>query len=180
MPIELPPDSCSYQPAKTEALSPELAEFLRRQDYGCLTQPTDRGPAYLLKVRDSDISTLVGPVPIWLRRELFETPSAPVIRTVVRLYDRPKTPLCLESFINIADSVQRAEFASLAAQERLLFLFYDQQLTLRLRKSVLRAEDQRRGATEILHAASKLLTTISSEQFDFDKAKAAVLAATDI
>ena len=165
---------------KSGALSPETAGFLSSQDYACLSQPTNRGIAYVLKVHDSDIASLTGSLPIWVRRELFETPSAPVIRTVVRLYDRPKTPLCLESFINIADSVQRAEFASLAAQERLLFLFYDQQLTLRLRKSVLRAEDQRRGATEILHAASKLLTTISSEQFDFDRAKAAVLAATDI
>jgi hypothetical protein len=181
MPKETLADISSENPPVTlRALMPDLARFLGSHEYACVTQTTDAGAAYVCKVRDWDIDSLRGEIPIWVRYQLYEHPSAPVIRTVVRLYDRPRTPLCLESFINIADDVQRAEFASLAAQERLLFLFYDEQVALRLKKSVRHSEGQRQGASELLQAASDYLATMSNAQFDFDKAKAAVMAATDI
>jgi hypothetical protein len=31
-------------------LPPELAEFLRHQEYACLTQATDKGTAFVLKL----------------------------------------------------------------------------------------------------------------------------------
>ena len=179
---ETRPNTATPRASADASASPpaELDDFLRQQRYACVTQATNRGTAYIVKTPDSDVATLTGSLPIWVRHQLYEHPSAPVIRTVIRLYDRPRTPLCLESFINIADKMQRAEFAGLAAQERLLFLFYDERSALRVQKSVAHSEAQRRGAAEILESASSYLATISPAQFDFDKAKAAVMAATDI
>ena len=157
-----------------------LGKLLQAHEYVCVSQLTDQGTAHILKVPAADLSALSGPIPIWVRYQLYEHPSAPVIRTLVRLYDRPKSPLAFEYFINIADTVQRTEFANLGAQNRLLFLFYDERLALRLQKSVAHSEAQRRGAAEILGSAISFLATISPAQFEFDKAKAAVMAATDI
>jgi hypothetical protein len=43
---------------------------------------------------------------------------------VLSIHDRPRAPLRIESFINIAEEEQRTDFAQLAEQENLILLFY--------------------------------------------------------
>jgi hypothetical protein len=116
---------------------PELAEFLRRSgDYTCVTQATSQGTAYVIRTLAADLATLRGTMPIGLRHKLYEHPAAPVIRTILTIMDRPQSPLRVETFINVAEEDQRADFAALADQEQLLLLFYDEQLQHRLTKLV--------------------------------------------
>jgi hypothetical protein len=88
------------QPESPEplALPPELVAFLRAHEYACLTQLTDQGTVYLCKARDADLETLSGPFPIQLDHELYRLPQAPVVRALLTVWDRPTTPLRLESF----------------------------------------------------------------------------------
>jgi hypothetical protein len=71
-----------------------------------------------------------------LAHDLYEHPSAPVIRTVVKIYDQPEHPLALETFINVDEPDQWQDFAAPAEQEELLLLLYDETLSHRLTKRV--------------------------------------------
>lgn len=157
-------------------LPPELAEFLRGQELAAVWETTDRGTVLVVKAPGREIDSLRGPVPIHLQHELHRHPRAPVIRTVVTIYDRPQSPLALETFTNVADETQRAEFAALAEQPELGMLFYDEMLSLRLTKGL------RLGASvqirELVGAAETIRAGINPEQYDFDLAKAAVIVRT--
>ena len=119
-----------------------------------------------------------GTMPIGLRHELFEHPSAPVIRTVLTIMDRPQSPLRVETFINIAEEDQRADFAALADQEQLLLLFYDEQLQHRLTKLV--PYPERGEVPTILTRAEALRAAIAPWRFDYNRAKAAVMKQTSL
>jgi hypothetical protein len=170
------PDRKPFAPFQ---LPPELADFLRRADrYACVTQATDQGTAFVVKVPGQELTTLRGTMPIGLRHELFEHPSAPVIRTVLSIFDRPQSPLRVETFINVAEEDQRADFAALADQELLLLLFYDEQLQHRLTKLV--PYPERSEVPTILARADELRATMPPWRFDFDRAKAAVIQRTTL
>src|SRR6266508_849751 len=126
----------SGEPHEPSPLPPELAEFLRNKDIACLMQGTDQGTAFVIKLASRDIESARGTVPIHLRHELYAHPTAPVIRTNLRIYDQPNTSLALETFTNIEDELQRSDFAGLAQQEALLLLFYSSFASLRYRNPV--------------------------------------------
>src|SRR4051794_11170206 len=111
-------------------LPPELAAFLKDHLSACLAQATDRGTVLLLKAPGHEIESVRGKVPILLRHELYQQPTAPVIRIVLTLYDQPARPLAFETFINVEDPQQRADYAALAKQPTLLLLFYDERLNI--------------------------------------------------
>ena len=116
--------------------------------------------------------------PISFRHELYEYPSAPVIRMVTTVYDQPARPLALETFINVGDSQQRSDYENLSRQEVLLMLFYDENLSHRLTKAVAAQDQQAMG--EILERADRLLSAIPAEEFDFDRARVAIMASIDL
>ncbi len=160
-------------------LTPELADFLRRQpDYACVTQATSSGVAYVIKAPAADLATLRGTMPIGVRHELYEHPAAPVIRTVLTIVDRPEEPLRLETFCNITDDAQRADFTALADQERLVLLFYDEQLHHRLSKLV--PYPDRSAVPQIVARATAIAAAIPPWRRDFDRAKAAVMQQTTL
>jgi hypothetical protein len=164
------------EPEQPSLLPPELADFLRTQDIACLFQATDQGTALVAKLPGAEIASIRGTVPIRVRHELYDHPAAPVIRTVLTIYDRPQSSLALESYTNVEDAQQRTDFAALAAQEQLLLLCYDEQLTHRLSKLVPYRDDGTIGA--IIAQADQLLAVIPHDQFSFEAAKQAVLEAT--
>ena len=177
------PEGASYQPDSNEPLYPgqlpaELAEFLKDTDYACLSQATDQGTAFVMKVPGREIDSVRGAVPIELRQELYTHPAAPVIRLVFTIYDQPDTPLALESFINVGDEQQRADFAALSTQTELPLLFYDETLTHQLTKRVPYRFPQ--DAALLLQIAEEALQAIPPEQRDFELAKAAVLFSSDL
>jgi len=153
-----------------------LADFLRTQDVACLMQATDQGTAFVIKLSSQEIRSVRGTVPVRVRHELYAHPAAPVIRTVLTIFDRPQRPLALETFTNIEQQDQREDFARLADQDRLILLFYDEQLRHQLNKVV---PYQDPGTVRaIVRRAERLLATIPPERFSFEAAKAAVMEAT--
>src|SRR6266540_3023158 len=168
----------SGEPLEPSPLPAELAEFLRDKDVACLMQGTDQGTAFVLKLPTQDIESARGRVVIQLRHELYAHPAAPVIRTLLTLYDQPDRPLALETFTNIRDEDQRNCFAILAHQEALLLLFYDEELTHRLTKVVPQSNPEQSAI--VLAYAEQILATIPKEEFDFEKAKQEVREKTDL
>ncbi len=89
------------EPVSPIALPDELRDFLRRQGpYACLTMPTTLGTAYVLKAPAQEIDSARGTTPIHIQHLLYEHRNAPVIRTLLTIYDQPEHPLRMESFIN--------------------------------------------------------------------------------
>lgn len=87
-------------------------------------------------------------------------------------------PLALETYTNIGDEQQRADFLDLAQQEQLRFLFYDRALRHRLAKLV--RNDQADAIAQIAAEAQQRVAAIPPGQFDFDAAKADIIARTSL
>lgn len=156
------------------ALPKQLAEFLKGREYACVTETTDQGTVLVIKAPARDIQSARGRVPIRVVHELFNHPSAPVIRMTVRIYDQPQHPLALETFINIEDPQQRADYEGLATQDTIYMLFYDENLSRRLSKQVNNvAKDE---IKHVLSQADSLFTAIPKERFDFDRADVLVFS----
>jgi hypothetical protein len=166
----------SFPEQASNALPPDLADFLRDQPYACLTHPTDQGTVLVMKAPRREIESIRGPLPIQVRHELHQHPTAPVIRIELVIYDDPARPLAFESFINVEDRQQRSDYAALADQPELHMLFYDESLAHRLTKSV--AHTVRGRVPEVLKKADELFHAIPEDEFNFDIAKAAVMRTT--
>ena len=164
-----------HHPASSE-LPPELVAAIADVDYACLTIGTDAGTALLVKAPTSDIDSARGRIPIQLNHELYDHPSSPVIRLALRIYDQPATPLAMETFINVADDAQHADYAALADQDEIALFFLDEQLQQRLTKRI--SHSGRDVVPQVLTAAEQLLARIPPEQFNFERAKQAIMEAT--
>jgi hypothetical protein len=172
-------DRLSGESLEPSPLPPELAAFLRGEDIACLMQGTDQGTVFVIKLPSPDIESARGRVPIYLRYELYAHPNAPVIRTTLRIYDQPEAPLTVETFTNIEDENQRRDFAALAQQETFFLLFYDEKLAHTLTKVVPQINPEQ--AAEVLaYADRRLLAVIPKEDFDFERAKQAVIVVSDL
>src|SRR3990172_4880413 len=161
---EKQPEPCSEssEPRQPSVLPPELVDFLKDRPFACLMQGTDKGTVFVIKAPARDIESTRGRVPINVRHELYTHPSAPVIRTVLKIYDQPKRPLACETFTNVENEQQRSDFAALAQQKSVLILLYDEALQHRLTKQVAGSDDDR--MLDILHRADQLLATIPKER----------------
>ena len=166
------------EPHQPTPLPPDLAAFLRTEEMACLMQATDQGTCFVLKAPGRELRSVQGTVPIRVSHALYDHPAAPVIRTILAIYDRPRTPLAFETFTNIADPDQREDFARLAEQERLVLLFYDEQLAHRLTKVVPYRDDG--TVLAILLQAERLRWRIPPGTYDFDRAKQAVIEASEL
>src|SRR5215210_5487366 len=145
------------------ALPPELAAFLQDHLFACLTHPTDQGTVLLLKAPRQEIEMLRGPLPIAVHHALHDQVTAPVIRMVVTFYDQPSRPLAFETFINVQDPQQRADYAALADQPDLRLLCYDEDLAHRLTKRV--THRARARVPAILARADALWHAIPEDEF---------------
>lgn len=166
------------EPQHPIPLPPELATFLVTEELACLTLTSDQGALYVLKAPALEIASLRGSFPIGLTHELHRHPAAPVIRSVFALYDQPDRPLRVETFLNIDDPDQRTCFASLAGQDALTLLCYDESLTHRLSKQLRNTDPV--GMRRLLALADQQHALIPHDRYDFESAKAAVLRATSL
>jgi hypothetical protein len=180
-PTSQPPRNESAPPVGA-ALPPELADFLGRQPLACLLLGTDRGSSFVVKASADQIEGLRGPVPVLLRQELYRHPTSPVIRTLLRFYDRPHerppSSLAFESFVNVDDEDQRSDYGELARQDEIDLHFYDDDLRHRLAKRV--RNSLRPDVPLLLLTALRLRARIPYGHLDFDRAKAAVIARTSL
>jgi hypothetical protein len=166
-------------PDHPSELPPELAEFLRGQEIAALLHGTENeGTVLVVKAPRREIRSVQGRVPIELRHELYQHPAAPVVRVVTRIYDHPDSSLGLETFINVEDPNQRADYAALAEQDHLVMLFYDERLRHQLTKRV--GTPNPEAVTEVLTTADRLLDAIPADRRDFNQAKADVMARTQL
>lgn len=156
----------------------ELAEFLRGQQYAALLHATNQGTVLVVKMPRSEIASVRGRVPIEIRHELYAHPASPVIRMVTRIYDRPDSSVVLETFVNVADEDQRADYAALRYSSSLLMLFYDELVRHTLTKQVGGIVPE--VMEDVLRCADQLLAAIPADQRDFDRAKADVLQRTGL
>lgn len=157
-------------------LPPELVETLSDHEYACLTLRTELGTVILIKAPRIEIESVRGQVPIQLGHELYKHPNAPVIRIGLKFYDQPHAPLAMETFINVADETQRADYAALGNQEEIPLLFFDEGLMQRLAKRV--SHSARDVVPQVLTAADEMLGRIPPDQFDFQRAKQAIMEGT--
>src|SRR5215210_5064558 len=167
-----------FNPERPNQLPPELAAFLRQQQYAAILHATDLGTALIVKAPGSEIDSARGRVPIGFNHELYSHPASPVIRMVTRIYDQPASSLAFETFVNAGDPVQRADYEALSRQDELVLLFYDQAVTHALSKRV-RLSDQLQ-LLRVLTTADRLLLAIPEAQRDFDTAKAEVMNQTKL
>ena len=165
-------------PNHPDELLASLSEALEGSDYACLTIATESGTALLLKAPRIEIESVRGRVPIQLGHELYDHPNAPVIRMALRIYDRPTAPLAMETFINVADDAQRADYAVLAEQDEIALLFIDEWHQQRLAKRI--SHNARELVPQVLAAAELLLGQIAPDQFDFERAKQAIMEGTQL
>lgn len=171
------------QPLQPFELPEELKEFLRQteaDEYVMVTSASDQGTVYVVKAPAGDIvgMRMRDNIPMQVTHELYQEPEAPVIRSLAKVYDDPKRPLALETFTNVRDKEQRRDFAILSDQPRYIFTFYDEHLQHQLTRFV----DNTHGAeTAALFRLALLASSrISDQQYDFDRAKAAVIRGTSM
>ena len=170
-----------HRPSPNEAhspLPPELAEFLKSQQYAALLHATNRGTVLVVKAPRHEIASVRGRVPVEMRHELYAHPASPVIRVVTRIYDQPDSSLALETYVNVEEADQRADYAALAERDHLLMLFYDELLRLTLTKQVGGVDPE--VVAEVLRNADRLLATIPPNRRNFDRAKADVMDMTEL
>jgi hypothetical protein len=169
-------------PASGVNLPPDLASFLESQRLACLLIGTERGSGFVVKAPGDEIEGLRGPMPVLFRHELYRHPAAPVIRLLLRLYDhahsQPPSSLVFESFVDVDDEGQRSDYGDLARQDLVDLHFYDEALRHRLTKQI--SNNLRSDISPVLIAALRLRARIPDGRFDFDRAKADVLARTSL
>jgi hypothetical protein len=157
-------------------LPADPATFLRGEEIAMVTQASDQGTVSVVKAPAREITTVAGRVPVKLSHDLYEHPSAPVIRTVVKIYDQSDRPLALETFVNVDEPDRWANFAALAERDELLLLFYDETLSHRLTKRVRNAAGGH--MSRIPNWADRVRAAIPDEAYDFDAGKADVMRTT--
>jgi hypothetical protein len=163
---------------KGAQLPEELATYLKDVEYAALLHGTDHGGIYICKAPRRAIEQLRGPLPIGLTHSLYDHPNAPVIQSVIRLYDQPHSHLALETYVNVAADGQREDFASLGRQRSVALAFYNERLDNQLTKRI--PNSKRDAAMFILFRAMNLSGQIPADRYDFDRAKEAVIAATTL
>jgi hypothetical protein len=168
------------QPQANQELPQALADFLRDHEYACVTQATTMGTAFVVRLPGVEIESLQGDVAIGMAQELYDHPAAPVIRIVFTIYDDPDEPLVLETFINVQDPGQKSDYAALARQNNFRLHFYDETLTRSLSKIVPFTSDEQHQFSLILAKAGHLFIAIEPDDYDFDKAKTAVVEQTNL
>lgn len=167
------------QPLQPFELPEELKEFLRQtraDECVMVTNASDHGTIYVVKAPEWDIAGMRGNVAMRITHELHREPEAPVIRSVVEIYDDPKHPLALETFTNVRDDEQRRDFNILSGQPYYIFTFYNEYLTHRLTKLVHNTHGEHTAS--LFRQALLASSLIPDQQYNFDQAKATIIRRT--
>jgi hypothetical protein len=160
-------------------LPPELAERLRAEGpYAAVLWGTDHGTAYVVKVPGDELNQLPTRVPVRVQHELWNPPSAPVIRTVLHIHDQPQSPLALEVFTNPAEDDQRTDFVGLSTHEQTLLMFYDEHAEHR--RTIVMAPTEPATVAMLLTQAEAALGGRTPTHEEFMQAKAAVMERTQL
>lgn len=158
-----------------EALKEYLSQT-RADEYVMVTSTTNQGTVHVVKAPEWDIAGMRGNIPMRVTHELHRELEAPVIRSVVKIYDDPQHPLALETFTNVRDEEQRRNFDTLSIQPHYIFTFYNEHLQHRLTK--LMNNTQGEHTASLFRQALLASSLIPDQQYNFNQAKATVIGRT--
>lgn len=147
-----------------------------RRTHGLLVSPKRRRTILVEKLPEVAIESVRGRVPIGMRHEHYQHLRPPVLRTVTTIYGRPVEPLALETFTNAQDEELWDDFATLARQDGVLFVYYDEGLRHRQTKQVENTSGEQMNG--LLNWAGRIARAIPPCDYEFDAAEAAVLRTT--
>lgn len=156
------------------ALPPEIRAVFARSGPGCLAAETDAGVVHLCHAPDADIQSFRHK-PAGYRWQLLRMPTAPLIRLLVHIHDRPADPYRFESFLHVGDDTQLDLLAQLAGQAQLHLAFYGDDLTYRYTKVLPHDAQQWQQLDELTARALAYWHALPPATRDFDRAKAAFL-----
>jgi hypothetical protein len=131
---------------------------------------------FVLKAPAEQWAAIRGTVPVRLTHALYNKPTAPVIRTQLQWYDYQSSHLSFETFTNIDDEEQRILFRRLSRQPDVVTLCYSESLDSPIQKRITNA--QMKEVEKIAQMALVLRQLIPDHEYDFDQAKARVIAST--
>jgi len=105
-----------------------LAAYVRAVEATARLHGSDPGRLWRITAPGRGMQSRRGGVRISLVHGLHDHPPAPVRRSVARLPDHPRSPFSVASFATVAAPRQQANFARLAQQDAIRFLFFDESL----------------------------------------------------
>jgi hypothetical protein len=158
------------QMADLNELPQEIWEVFKRTGYGCLAVESDIGVIHVCHAADDDIDGFANK-PITYQWQLIKIPTAPLIRLVFTIQDRPDNPYRFESFLNVADDNQVNILSKLANQDRLYMAFFDDALDYRFTKVVPHGIQQWQYLDELVMEAQDYWSKIPPDERDLDQAK---------
>jgi len=168
-------------------LPPPLASYLRDQTYAMLAQDTTDGAVLIVKMPSADIEDCRGRLPIYVVYQVHKTEYGPLARLVLVVYMKVRMPfedieeqtsIVMETFFNPADPQQLADLKDLTSRDQLRVLFYNDDLEHVLSKRV--TQSHREELDSLADTVLRLFLEMSLNMFDFDKAKAIVIAENPI
>lgn len=162
-------------------LPPDLAAFLREQDYCCLPTPSAGGGTCLIvKMPTVRLGEMTMPVPVQIKFMTYHCATSPVIRTILVVNDRPNDPLYLEFFTNVGSDDDVRDFKGLLHDERVVIYYFDAQLHHRYTGFIAVPHAWRLGLPSILASAQRDLAAIPLERRDFELAREEVIDRTNL
>lgn len=156
-------------------LPPNLRQAFELIGYGCLPTLSQAGCTLVVHVDRQTIDDCRG-APHDIRLELHEVGGCPVIRMAVRVLIAD--PLTMDCYLNIQDAYMVEMIESLATQERLVTMWYDERLRPVRASAVTWHDTNRNTAREIIDRARQLVAETGGG--DWEAARAAVMAANPI
>ena len=162
----------------TNQLPREIREVFEKTGYGCVAAENNIGIVHVCHASDADIEGFRDKS-VWSQWQLIKMPTAPLIRLLLEVMDRPEDPYRFESFLNVAAEDQVEVLAELANQEELYMVFHGDDLGYRYTKAIPHSEQQWQRLDEIWEQADAYLEDIPPEQRDFDLAKAEFMSGVE-
>jgi hypothetical protein len=152
-----------------------LKPVLRQADCGALTAADDRGQLHVfIKLPHPAVRFLPEPLPIRHFLFLFPMPTAPVIGWFFEIVDNTQDPFRLATYFNILAPVQARNLVWLAHQRVVPLHCVDEgELSIVATKRISSPPE----TIEVFQEAVANTAKIRVNQYDFDRAKAAFVAA---
>lgn len=153
------------------SLFDSLKPVLRRADYGALTAADDRGQLHVfIKLPHQAVRFLAEPLPIRHFLFLFPMPTAPVIGWFFEIVDNTQDPFRVVTYFNILQPVQARNLVWLAHQAVVPLHCVDGgELSVVATKRISSPPE----TIEVFQEAVASIDRIRTNQYDFDRAKAA-------
>lgn len=154
-------------------LPDDMQAVFEKMGYGCFAaERADNTVAFITHASDADIHQFRG-APVLYEWQYIAMPTAPLIRHLSVILDKPSSPYRLEHFLNVGDPDQARCLSRLVSQPELSFDFYGEEFEYAYSTVVPHPAEIREGLEARVRQAIEYYGEIPAEGRDFDRAKAA-------